>query len=131
MRRVLASAEAGNTAARLAIEIYVHRVRQAIGSMAASIGGMDALVFTAGVGEHAASIRAAVCDRLGFLGVQMAPERNVAAHSDALISSDTSRVAILIITCCEDLSMLSEVRQVLARSAGLAQVTSFSTHQEP
>ncbi len=113
MRSVLAAASAGDPAAQLAIGIYVHRIRQAIGSMAASLGGIDALVFTAGVGEHSAPIRSAVCERLGFLGVQLAPDRNAAAHSDAVISERGSYVTVLVITCREDLSMLAEMRHVL------------------
>jgi len=113
MRQVLAAAEAGESAAQLALDIYVHRVRQAIGAMAASLGGLDVLAFTAGVGEHAATVRAAVCQRLEFLGLRVAPDLNAVTHSDAVISAPASRIAVLVVTCREDLSMLSEVRGIL------------------
>jgi acetate kinase len=70
MRQVL-SELAGNPDARLAIEVYVHRIRQTVGAMAATLGGVDALVFTAGVGEHAPEIRKRVCEKLNYLGLEL------------------------------------------------------------
>ena len=61
MRQVLAAARAGDERARLALAVYAHRVRQAVGAFAVTMGGIDALVFTAGVGEHAVEVREAVC----------------------------------------------------------------------
>ncbi len=70
MRQILA-AMPHDAAARLAVDVYVHRIRQTVGAMAATLGGVDALVFTAGVGEHAAEIRERVCDNLGHLGLEL------------------------------------------------------------
>src|SRR4029434_2948096 len=70
MRQVL-SELAGNPNARLAVEVYVHRIRQTVGAMAATLGGVDALVFTAGVGEHAAEIRERVCENLEYLELEL------------------------------------------------------------
>ena len=67
MRQVLSELP-HNPDARLAVEVYVHRIRQTVGAMAATLGGIDALVFTAGVGEHAAEIRERVCENLNYLG---------------------------------------------------------------
>ena len=71
MREVLAAGRAGNERARLAVDVYAHRVRQAIGALAVTLGGVDALVFTAGVGENSAEVRAAICRGLECLGLEL------------------------------------------------------------
>ncbi|MFO1023525.1 MAG: acetate/propionate family kinase [Planctomycetales bacterium] len=114
MRQVLAASHEGNSQAALAIEIYTHRIRQAIGALAATLGGVDALVFTAGVGEHAAQIRARVCAGLGFLGLELDPDLNATSHPDAIISASGSRARILIIATREDVTMLREVVKVVS-----------------
>jgi acetate kinase len=70
MRQILEAVRAGDERARLALAIYVHRVRQSIGALAVTLGGVDALVFTAGVGENAAEVRASICAGLECLGVK-------------------------------------------------------------
>ena len=102
MRRVLAARRAGHEQATLAFDIYVHRLRAGIASMTASLGGLDALVFTAGVGEHAAEVRAAACAGLAHLGVELDHEQNAASPADAEIQSTASRVRVLIIRAEED-----------------------------
>jgi acetate kinase len=69
--------------ARLALDVYLHRLRAGIAAMAAAMRGLGALVFTGGVGEHAPAIRAAAVDSLSFLGVDVDPGRNVEVHGDA------------------------------------------------
>ncbi|WP_437222999.1 acetate/propionate family kinase [Planctomicrobium sp. SH661] len=113
LRQVQAAADQGNEQAQLAIEIYTYRIRQAIGSLAVTMGGVDALVFTAGVGEHAAGIRASACQGLECLGLMLAPDRNASSTPDAEISSSTSPGRILIIHTREDLTMFREVLSVL------------------
>jgi acetate kinase len=81
LREVLAAEQRGESRARLAIEIYVHRIQQTIGAMAATLGGVDTLVFTAGVGEHAPIIRERVCERLTHLGLDLDREANGRAHA--------------------------------------------------
>ena len=76
MREVLAAAGAGEPAARLALEVYLHRLRAGVAAMAAALGGLDALAFTGGVGENAPAVRAGAADGLGFLGIGLDPERN-------------------------------------------------------
>jgi acetate kinase len=102
MREILAAIKQGNKRAQLAFDIYVHRLRTAIGAMAASLGGMDALVFTAGVGEHSPEVRAAACEKMGFLGVHLNSTSNAQSPPDAEISSPESRVRVLIIRAQED-----------------------------
>lgn len=104
----------GSPAARLALEIYGYRVAQAIASMATALGGLDALVFTAGIGEHAARVRADVCGRLGFLGVVLdeAANEDVRGRS-AEVSAATSPVAVHIVTAREDAVVARAVRTLV------------------
>ena len=72
----------GEAAAELALDVFVHRVAGAVAAMAVAAGGIDVLVFTAGIGERSAQVRERVCGRLGFLGVAIDPSRNAAAAGD-------------------------------------------------
>jgi len=117
MREVLAAARAGSERARLSIDVYAHRVRQAIGALSATLGGVDALVFTAGVGENSPEIREACCRGLEFLGLALDPEANAAGRPDADVARRGSAARILVIAAREDLTMLGEVTRVL-RAAG-------------
>jgi acetate kinase len=114
MRQVLAAARAGNARARLAVDVYAHRVRQAVGALAATLGGVDALVFTAGVGENSAAVREASCAGLEHLGLELDPEANARCRPDADVARPGSRARILVVATREDLSMLAEVLRVIA-----------------
>ncbi len=92
--------ESGAAEAALAVDCFVHRACREIGAMAAALEGMDALVFTAGIGEHSADIRARICARLGWLGVSLDDEAN-AAHRP-VISTAQSRASVLIIPADEE-----------------------------
>ena len=81
MRDVLEAAAKGNDRAKLAVDIFVHRLQAGIAAMAASLGGVDVIVFTAGIGENAAAIRRDTCAKLGFLGVQLDDEKNSSAQT--------------------------------------------------
>jgi acetate kinase len=113
MRAILASAEAGQPDARLALDVYVHRLRAAIAAMTASLGGLDAMVFTGGVGEHAPVVRALTADGLGFLGVELDASRNADGPEDRELSPDGARVRVFVLTAREDLEIAHEVREVL------------------
>jgi acetate kinase len=113
MRAVLARDDAD---ARLALDVYVHRLRAAIAAMAAALGGMDALVFTGGVGEHAPAVRADTAAGLRFLGVALDPEANARATSDAEIGAPDAAVRTLVVTAREDLEVAREVRRLFGRS---------------
>jgi acetate kinase len=113
MRVILASAEAGEPDARLALDVYVHRLRSSIAAMTASLGGLDAVVFTGGVGEHAPLVRALTADGLGFLGVELDPARNADGPEDRELSPDGARVRAFVLTAREDLEIAHEVREVL------------------
>jgi acetate kinase len=92
--------------------VYAYRIAGAVAAMTAALGGLDALVFTAGVGENSARLRADVCNRLGFLGVQLDPELNEGASPDAdLATPDSAR--ILVIAAREELVVARAVRTIL------------------
>ena len=131
MRQILEGVSAGHPRCMLALNVFLHRLRQGIGAMAASLGGLDALAFTGGVGEHAVTLRQNVCERLGFLGLEIDPAANAVAHSDSVLSTPQSRVGIVAVAFREDLSMLSEVRAVLARSEAERRTTSPTQVPEP
>jgi acetate kinase len=113
MRQVLDAARAGHQRAQLALAVYTCRARQAIGALTVTMGGVDGLVFAAGVGEHAAEVREAVCAGLECLGLELDAEANAACQPDADVAYPTSRGRILVIETREDLTMLQEVIHVL------------------
>jgi acetate kinase len=113
MRQILDAVHAGHPQAQLALAIYTRRVRQAIGSLAVTLGGVDALVFTAGVGEHAGRVREIICDGLECLGLELDAPVNTACRPDADVARRGSRGRILVIATREDVTMLREVIQVL------------------
>jgi acetate kinase len=115
MRQVL-EAMPPHADARLAVDVYVHRIRQTVGAMAATLGGVDALVFTAGVGEHAAAIRAQVCDNLGYLGLALDRIANEGCQPDADIALPASTGRILVIATREDVTIVRETLRLLSRS---------------
>jgi acetate kinase len=111
MRAVLAR---GDDEARLAIGVYVHRLRAAIASMTAALDGLDVLVFTGGVGERAATIRERAAAGLGFLGVALDAGANADATADAEIGAPDAAVRTLVVTAREDLEVARQVRAALA-----------------
>ncbi len=111
-RAVLEAAKEGNERARLALAIYADSVRAAIGALAVALGGVDALVFTAGVGENAVSLREEVCRWLGCLGLDLDPDRNRTLRPDADISKPSSSGRILILRTREDLHVAHEALRV-------------------
>jgi acetate kinase len=121
MRVIVERAAAADASAQLALDVYVHRLRGSIAAMTASLGGLDALVFTGGVGEHSAVVRAMTTDALGFLGVALDPARNRAGEGggeDREIGAVGAEVRTLVITAREDLQIVREVRTVLGGRAG-------------
>jgi acetate kinase len=115
MRKVEAAAQDGDMDALLALAVYERRVSAAVAAMATAIGGLDALAFTAGVGEHAASVREGICGRIAFLGVALDLDRNRTARPDADVAASTSAVRVAVIAAREDLVIAEEVRAVLSR----------------
>ena len=108
MREILAAIQRHDDRAKLAFDIFVHRLQTAIGSMVAALGGIDALVFTAGVGENSPEVRAAACSTLGFLGLKLDSGLNTRPSLDADISTADSRVRVLVIRAQEDWAIAEE-----------------------
>jgi acetate kinase len=109
MRDIRAAADAGSAAARLAIDVYLHRLRREIAAMAAAMNGLDVLVFTGGIGEHHPRIRAGAADGLGFLGIRLDPARNEAT-ADAQIGDSAASVRAVVVTAREDVEIARQAR---------------------
>jgi acetate kinase len=108
LRPLIAAIAEGNQQAKLAIDVFVHRLRSHIGAMVASLGGLDAIVFTAGIGENAAIIRALTCENFEFLGLHLDEELNNQRPSDRDIATADSQVRILVIHTQEDWEIARE-----------------------
>ncbi len=113
MREILARAAAGDVEASLALEVYLHRLRAGIAAMAASISGLDVLVFTGGVGENSPAVRERACEGLAFVGVAVDRDRNIGGQGDREIGADSAPERTLVIAAREDLQIAHEVRAVL------------------
>lgn len=102
LRHLREAITAGDLRAQLALDIYLHRLKACIGAMLMSLGGLDAIVFTAGIGEHAASIRTGTCKALGFLGLRLDAIKNEQNPVDQDIATVDSTVRALVIHTQED-----------------------------
>ncbi len=113
MREVVNAAKNGDGKARLALDIYCHRIRKYIGAYFAHLGGLDVLVFTAGVGEYSPLIREKVCDGLGCLGIDLDPDRNRAAMGgEHVITRDGSPVTVFVIPTNEEIVIAREAERM-------------------
>jgi acetate kinase len=98
--------------AQFAIDLFVYRISRELGSLAAALGGLDAMVFTAGIGEHSIRVRERVCRKAAWLGVELDPAAN--DRNEPRISTDSSRVAVWVIPTNEELMIALHTRQVIA-----------------
>jgi acetate kinase len=114
MLQVERAAAGGDPEAALALDVFAHRVAGAVAAMAASAGGLDALAFTAGIGEGSAPARARICRRLAFLGVELDGDRNAAAEPDGDLAAAASPVRVLVIRAREELVAARAARRLLA-----------------
>lgn len=114
MREIEAAAAEGDGQAELAIEVFAHSVAGAVAAMAASAGGLDALAFTAGIGERSAGARERICTRLAFLGVGLDSELNIDGEGDRDIATEASRVRALVVRAREELIIARAARELLA-----------------
>jgi acetate kinase len=108
MRHILAAVKKGDERAKLAVEIYIHRLRSGVGAMVAVLGGVDALIFTAGVGENSPEVRAATCENFEYLGLRLDPEKNKQSRLDRDIAAAGSSVRVLVIHAQEDWAIARE-----------------------
>ncbi len=112
-RDIEENANAGNADCALALEKFAYEVRKYIGSYAAVLGGLDCLVFTAGVGENSASMRARICKNLEYLGVKIDPEKNNVRGKEAIISTDDSAVTVWVIPTNEELMIAQDTAELV------------------
>lgn len=115
MREIESAVAAGNKQAILAEKMYFHRIKKYVGAYAAVLGGVDAIVFTGGVGENQASCRAAVCEGLEFMGVKMDKSRNSVRGVEAVISADDSKVKVVVIPTDEELVIASDTMAIVSK----------------
>ena len=112
LRDVESAAEKGDAHAKLAEDVLNYGVKKFIGAYAAAMGGIDVLVFTAGVGENSASTRAAVCEGLEFLGIKIDPVKNDMRGKEMDISADGSKVRVLVVPTNEELMIARDTKRL-------------------
>jgi acetate kinase len=118
LREVLLAADHGDARSQLAFDVYIHRLRAAVGAMVAAMGGLDGLVFTGGAGEGSSRLRHEACAGLGFLGIELDEQRNTSALSgtpDRVVSRDGTAPDVLVVHAREDLEIARQVRAMLTR----------------
>ena len=115
MRELEAAVAEGNPKAILAENMYFYRIKKYIGAYAAALGGVDVILFTGGVGENQASCRAGVCEGLEFMGVKIDAEKNKVRGEEAIISSDDSKVKVVVIPTDEELLIASDTMTVVSK----------------
>lgn len=113
MRDIEDAAHSGNEIAQLALDIYVYRIAKYIGAYAAAMNGVDAIVFTAGVGENSPYVREKVCEYLGFLGVKIDRQLNDVKGLERIISTPDSKVAVLIVPTNEELVIARDTKYIV------------------
>jgi acetate kinase len=119
MRDIVRAMQSGSRTARLAFDVYTHRLRAGIAAMAASMGGLDAIAFTGGIGENSADVRRAACDGLGFLDIAIDSARDAASDDDRDVAPPSRRVRVVVVRSQERWALASECARFLAsRSTG-------------
>ncbi len=113
MRDIEDAALAGNEMAQLALDIYVYRIAKYIGAYTAAMNGVDAIVFTAGVGENSPYVREKVCEYLGFLGIKIDKNLNQVKGVERIISTPDSKVAVLIVPTDEEMVIARDTKQIV------------------
>ncbi len=113
MRDIIKSAESGDEKCAFAIEAFVYNLVKTIGAYIAVMGGIDALIFTAGIGENSPLIRQKVCERLGYLGIELCPEANNSMPTPLQITTPQSKVHVLVIPANEELMIATETFELL------------------
>ncbi len=118
MRDIEKAANEGNERARLALDMYAYRIKKYIGEYAAAMGGVDIIVWTAGVGENQMSMRWNACAGLEFLGIKIDPERNNTRGEEAIISTDDSQVTVCVVPTDEEVVIAKDTEMLLKDRLG-------------
>jgi acetate kinase len=119
MRDVYEALEKGSKKAKLAFEVFIDRIQKYIGSYIVAMDGVDAIVFTAGIGENHAPTRRAVCEKLSFIGVSIDAEKNKSAVKEKIITADLSKVKVLVVPTNEELMIARETHRLALSSTCL------------
>ena len=113
-RDIEAEAAKGNEDCKLALDKFCYEVKKYIGAYAAALGGLDCLVFTAGVGENAPTTRASICEGLEYLGIKLDPEKNNVRGKEAVISAADSKVTVWVIPTNEELMIAQDTQEIVS-----------------
>ena len=113
MRDIMSAAKSGNELAELALKIFCYRAKKYIGAYAAAMGGLDAVVFTAGIGEHEPGVRATICEGLEFIGVEIDPSKNEGCHCECDVSVEGTSARVLVVPTNEELAIARETVKVV------------------
>ncbi|HEY9189131.1 MAG TPA: acetate kinase [Ignavibacteria bacterium] len=113
MREIESEMEAGDKKSKIAFDVFTYRVKKYIGAYAAAMGGIDALVFTGGIGENSINVRRAVCSDMEFLGIKINEEKNASKEKEKNISDDNSKVAVLVIPTNEELVIAMDTDRIV------------------
>jgi acetate kinase len=116
MREIESAIDAGNQRAQLAFDVYTHRLVRELGGMLAVLGGVDAIIFTGGVGENSARLRERVCGNLGFLGLKLDVAKNAQSRPDEDVAASDSRVRVLVIRAQEEWEIACECQRLAVGS---------------
>jgi acetate kinase len=116
MRQILQAIKSGNERAKLAFEIFVHRLRSGIGSMVASLAGLNAVIFTAGIGENSPEVREATCAGFGYLGLNLDLDKNRQSPVDQDIAARDSKARVLVIRAQEEWAIALQCWRMYSKS---------------
>lgn len=116
LREIMEAAEHGNDRAQIAIDLFCYRITKYIGSYAAAMGGVDAVVFAGGIGENAVDVRAKVLAPLGFMGIKLDEAKNRAKEKEKIISTASSRVKAMVVPTNEELMIAMKAKSIVSES---------------
>lgn len=124
MREIVAESNKGNHQAKMAFDVFTYRIRKYIGSYAAVMGGLDALVFTGGIGENSAEVRSESCKELDFLGIRIDESKNNSKEKEKIISSDDSKVKVLALPTDEEYVIALDTMKIVQAAKSSSEVKS-------
>jgi len=114
VRDLLKASENGDKRSKLALKVFCYRVRKYIGAYAAAMGGLDAVIFTAGIGENAVQLRKEICEDLEFMGIEFDPEKNKSEAREKFINTENSKVKLLVIPTNEELLIARDTLEIVS-----------------
>ena len=113
LRDIESAADSGDANATLALDLFIDAIRQYLGAFLVHLGGADAIVFTGGIGENSSRVREAVCKDLGWFGIALDPQKNLAGGAERVVSADDSRVQIWLVPTNEEIVVARQARDLL------------------